>query len=384
MPCAAHLHAPQAQLHVRRAFLEVAEVQDSVREELLLERRELAMVPGRDLGDQEARRVEGLQEPEEVEELAARVVQAAQAVQGREAVDGDEDEGTAGDAAAERFVEALDVGLHAVHGRTSNEPDGAIKGWWGDYQRWKQPARWDAPFSIEGPPSRGFRSLKPGKSESGCSASFGAGLPICSARTYAGRDGPRGDPAGLMVLPPRVRREPDGRRVRRRDANGLRPNPPGRRSALRRWEDLWRPRGWHRVRGVPGFAPDSANQPLRTEFHVVVRIIRGGTRGLRGPRHRRAPGGPNRGVPQTADAQAPRCKSPRPRPVRFRRRRADAQPRDSRVVDPAFFLRRRAARAPCHHPYHARPASGGECHRIPDRPEARALVSSTGRASSPR
>src|SRR2546428_1238837 len=268
--------------------------------------------------------------------------------------------------------------------RTSNEPDGAIKGWWGDYQRWKQPARWDAPFSIEGPPSRGFRSLKPGKSESGCSASFGAGLPICSARTYAGRDGPRGDPAGLVVLPPRVRREPDGRRVRRRDADGLRPNLPGRRAALRRWEDLARPRGWHRVRGVPGFAPDRANQPLRTEFHVVVRIVRGGTRGLRGPRHRRAPGGPNRGVPQTADAQAPRCKSPRPRPVRFRRRRPDAQPRDSRVVDPAFFLRRRAARAPCHHPYHARPASGGECHRIPDRPEARALVSSTGRASSPR
>src|SRR2546428_655303 len=90
MPCAAHLHAPQAQLHVRRAFREVAEVQDSVREELLLERRELAMVPGRDLGDQEARRVEGLQEPEEVEELAARVVQAAQAVQGCEAVDRDE------------------------------------------------------------------------------------------------------------------------------------------------------------------------------------------------------------------------------------------------------------------------------------------------------
>src|SRR5213594_1291901 len=113
-----------------------------------------------------------------------------------------------------------------------------------------------------------------------------------------------------MVLPPRVRREPDGRRVRRRDADGLRPNLPGRRAALRRWEDLARPRGWHRVRGVPGFAPDSANQPLRTEFHVVVRIIRGGTRGLRGPRHRRAPGGPNRRVPQTADAQAPRCKSP--------------------------------------------------------------------------
>src|SRR5881397_3579355 len=90
MPRAAHLHTAQAQLHVRRAFREVAEVQDSVREELLLERRQLPVVPGRDLGDEEARRVQGLQEPEEVEELAARVGQPAQAVQGREAVDRDE------------------------------------------------------------------------------------------------------------------------------------------------------------------------------------------------------------------------------------------------------------------------------------------------------
>src|SRR3989442_13156364 len=142
-------------------------------------------------------------------------------------------------------------------------------------------------------------------------------LPICPARTYAGRDGPRADSAGFVFLPPGVRGEPDGGRLWGRHAGGLRPDPPGRRGALRRWEDLARPRGWHRVRGVPGFAPDRANQPLRTELHVVVRIVRGRIRGLRGPRLRRAPGGPHRGVRQATDAQAPRCKSPCPRQFGF-------------------------------------------------------------------
>src|SRR5207244_7799273 len=64
--------------------------EDAVREELLVEGRELAIVPRRDLGDQEARGPEGLQETEEVEQVTAWVLQVAQAVQGREAVDRDQ------------------------------------------------------------------------------------------------------------------------------------------------------------------------------------------------------------------------------------------------------------------------------------------------------
>src|SRR5438552_4225757 len=63
MPGAAHLHATQAQLDVRLAFLEVPQDEDAVGEELLVEGRELAVVPRRDLGDEEARRPEGLQKP---------------------------------------------------------------------------------------------------------------------------------------------------------------------------------------------------------------------------------------------------------------------------------------------------------------------------------
>src|SRR5467141_1581814 len=66
------------------------EVQDPVREELLIPRRDPAVVPGRDLGDQEARRVEGLQEAEEMEQLPPGMLEVAQAVQRREAVDRDE------------------------------------------------------------------------------------------------------------------------------------------------------------------------------------------------------------------------------------------------------------------------------------------------------
>src|SRR5881296_2887684 len=44
-------------------------------------------------------------------------------------------------------------------------------------------------------------------------------------------------------------------------------------------------------------------------------------------------------VPQAADAQAPRCESPRPRPVRFRRRGAHPESHDSRMVGPTILLR---------------------------------------------
>src|SRR3989442_6124246 len=70
VPRAAHLHGPQAQLDVGLTLLEVTQDQDPVREELLVEGGELAVVPGRDLRDQEARGPEGLQEAEEVEQVS--------------------------------------------------------------------------------------------------------------------------------------------------------------------------------------------------------------------------------------------------------------------------------------------------------------------------
>src|SRR5205809_2374306 len=72
--------------------------EDAVREELFAEGRDPAAVRGGDLRDQERRRAEGLQETEEMEQVAARVVEVAQAVQGRQAVDGHEVEAIDADA----------------------------------------------------------------------------------------------------------------------------------------------------------------------------------------------------------------------------------------------------------------------------------------------
>src|SRR5947207_7731880 len=98
MPRAAHLHAAHPQLDVRLALLEVPQHEDPVREELFAEGRDPAAVRGGDLRDQERRRAEGLQETEEMEQVAARVVEVAQAVQGRQAVDGHEVEAIDADA----------------------------------------------------------------------------------------------------------------------------------------------------------------------------------------------------------------------------------------------------------------------------------------------
>src|SRR3989440_8566703 len=93
------------------------------------------------------------------------------------------------------------------------------------------------------PFSRPVLPLNRGRFERRLRAVGVAGLPISGSRTYAGRDGPRGDPAGLVVLPPRLRREPDGGRLRRGDAHRFWPNPPGSRAGLRRRGD---------VAGAPG------------------------------------------------------------------------------------------------------------------------------------
>src|SRR5439155_14670038 len=165
-----------------------------------------------------------------------------------------------------------------------------------------------------GPDSPTVLPLNRGRFERRLRAVGAEGLPISGSRTYAGRNGPRGDPAGLVVLPPRVRREPDGGRLRRGPAYRLWPNARGSRAALRRCQDVAGPRRRHVVGGVPGSALDRTVQPLRAEFPVVVRTGRRGVRGVRGPGLRRAPRGPCGCVPQAANAQAPRCESPRPRP----------------------------------------------------------------------
>src|SRR2546427_6203297 len=91
-----------------------------------------------------------------------------------------------------------------------------------------------------------------------------------------GRDGPRGDPAGPLVLPPRLRREPDGGRLWRRHANRLRPDAPRWREALRRREDVARARRRH----AGGCPPPAASWPFPPG------LCPAGVRVIPGPRER--------------------------------------------------------------------------------------------------
>src|SRR2546422_7379139 len=101
-------------------------------------------------------------------------------------------------------------------------------------------------------------------------------------------DGPRGDPAGLVVLPARLRGEPDGGRLWRGHADRFWSDPPGSRAALRRREDVAGPRGGHVFGGGSGVSLDRAVRPLLPEFDVVVRVVWRGIPGLPGPRLPRA------------------------------------------------------------------------------------------------
>src|SRR5216117_1189031 len=58
-------------------------------------------------------------------------------------------------------------------------------------------------------------------------------VPISADLPFGGSGGPRGDPPGPVVLPPRVHREPDGGRLRRRPAD--RPGPEPFRWAAALW-----------------------------------------------------------------------------------------------------------------------------------------------------
>src|SRR6266571_883034 len=183
-------------------------------------------------------------------------------------------------------------------------------------------------------------------------------------------DGPRGDRAGALVLPPRVRRESHGRRLRRGNADRLRADAAGRRSGVRGREDLARPRRRDALRRGPRPPPLRAVQSLRPGIELVLRIVRGSVLRLRTPRPRRTPRRPGGRLRQATPASAAGREGAGPRPVRLRRGGPPGEPRDSGVVRPAVLLRRRAPRPARHHRYYAGPSSRREPRRIPDREEA--------------
>src|SRR6266540_4000092 len=195
------------------------------------------------------------------------------------------------------------------------------------------------------------------------------GITYIRRRPFRGPDGPRGDPASPLVLPPRVRREPPGRRLRRRHPDRLRADAARSRETLRRREDVARPRRRGAVGRVPGPPPLRAVQRPRVGFLVVVRTVSGGVRGVRPPRRRRAARRPRGRLRETTTTSAARREGARPRPVRLRRRRPRGGPRHPGVVGASVLLRGRAPRTPRHHRYYAGPSSGRERRRLPDREE---------------
>src|SRR3989442_5357576 len=81
------------------------------------------------------------------------------------------------------------------------------------------------------------------------------GVSYIGGTNVRGGDGLGGVPEGPLVLPPRLRREPDGGRLWRRHANRLRPDAPRWREALRRREDLARARRRYAGGRVPPGGP---------------------------------------------------------------------------------------------------------------------------------
>src|SRR2546427_5747116 len=110
------------------------------------------------------------------------------------------------------------------------------------------------------------------------------GVSYIRGTNVRGRDGPRGDPAGPLVLPPRLRREPDGGRLWRRHANRLRPDAPRWREALRRREDLARARRCH-AGGRVTRAPAGPSLPgPRADVTAAIQRSPHGTFGVPCPR----------------------------------------------------------------------------------------------------
>src|SRR5437773_12175116 len=195
-------------------------------------------------------------------------------------------------------------------------------------------------------------------------------VPISADLPFGGSGGPRGDPPGPVVLPPRVHREPDGGRVPRGPAD--RPGPEPFRWAAALWgrQDMARSGRRYPGRGDSGTPPIPAVRPPRAVLVVVLRSSGGGVRRLRRPLFGCPPRRPRRRVRDTSDASAAGRDSLGPRPVRFRRRRAPPEPRVPGVVCPTTLLRGRALGNPPHQRYYARPASGREPRRLSDGEEA--------------
>src|SRR5437016_7006553 len=174
-------------------------------------------------------------------------------------------------------------------------------------------------------------------------------LPISAALPLGGFGGPRGEPPGPVVLPPRVRGEPDGGPLRRRSLDRLRTEALGRRAALRGRQDVARPYRRHDLRRDPRRIAVPAVSAPRPFVLVVFRLSRNRPHRFGRPGLRRPPRRPRRCVPQAADASAARREGVRPRPVRLRRGRPPPEPRDSLLVRPAIFHGGRVAGGPRHH-----------------------------------
>src|SRR5437773_12449929 len=96
-------------------------------------------------------------------------------------------------------------------------------------------------------------------------------VPISADLPFGGSGGPRGDPPGPVVLPPRVHREPDGGRLRRRPAD--RPGPEPFRWTADLWgrQDVARSGRRYLGRVDSGASPIPAVPPFRAFLVVVFR-----------------------------------------------------------------------------------------------------------------
>src|SRR5205809_1338364 len=195
-------------------------------------------------------------------------------------------------------------------------------------------------------------------------------VPISADLPFGGSGGPRGDPPGPVVLPPRVHREPDGGRLRRRPAD--RPGPEPFRWAAALWgrQDMARSGRRYPGRGDSGTPSIPAVRPPRAVLVVVLRSSGGGVRRLRRPLFGCPPRRPRRRVRETTPASAAGREGVWPGPVRLRRRGTVPEPRNSVLVRPPILLRGRALGTPRHHRYYARPASRREPRRLSDGEEA--------------
>src|SRR5438046_10210263 len=96
-------------------------------------------------------------------------------------------------------------------------------------------------------------------------------VPISADLPFGGSGGPRGNPPGPVVLPPRVHREPDGGRLRPRPADRPGQEPLRWAAALSARQDVSRAGRRYPGRGACGRPPVAAVRPPRAVLVVVLR-----------------------------------------------------------------------------------------------------------------